>query len=164
MGTRYWHKTPHDTPYLLWQWMYTFVKYVTFATTHDLVSWLLFLNWDENSEYNVESLIMILSSPSLASLSSPSIVALIRLLWISLTDTCNNNFGISCGSMRPSILHLQKIIDNWWVHNLWMMHNQIIKGLLYLFINFWITFLLLFQCPWFISKFNCLVLRVSSSN
>ena len=60
--------------------------------------------------------------------------------------------------------HLQTIICNWWLHDLWMMHNPVIKRLLYLFIDFWVPFLLLFQWTWGISKFNCLALRFSSSS
>ena len=69
--------------------------------------------------------------------------------------------------MRFSVtinFYLQTIIDNWWLHNLWMMHNPVINRLLFMFINFWIPFLFLFQCPWFISIFNWLALRFSRSN
>ena len=81
--------------------MYTFGRYATFATTHELVSWHHFLNWGGNSEHNVESLIMILSPSSLAYFSPPSILALTILLRGSLTGTCTNNFGTSCGSVGP---------------------------------------------------------------
>ena len=60
--------------------------------------------------------------------------------------------------------HLQTIICDWWLKNLWMMYNPVIKILLYLFTDLWVPFLLLFQCPWCISVFNCLALRFSSSN
>ena len=46
--------------------------------------------------------------------------------------------------------HLHKIINNLWLHDLWMMHNTVIKRLLYIFINFGIPFSLFFQWPWFI--------------
>ena len=72
--------------------------------------------------------------------------------------------------MEPVAVHCnhqfspQTIIDNWWLHDLWMVYNPVIKILLYLFINFGIPFSILFQCPWFISKFNYLELRFSRSN
>ena len=60
--------------------------------------------------------------------------------------------------------HLQKIICNWWLHDLWMIHNPVIKRLLYLLIDHWIPFSILFQLPWCISRFNFLALIFSSSN
>ena len=78
-----------------------FGRYATLATTHDLVSWRFLKNCGGNTERNVELLIMILFSASLASLSTPLYLSLTRLLWSSLTDTCSNNFGTSCGSVWP---------------------------------------------------------------
>ena len=60
---------------------------------------MTFFNWVGNSECNVESLIRVLSFSYLASFSPPSFVLLTRLLWSYLTDTCNNNFVTSCGSV-----------------------------------------------------------------
>ena len=54
-------------------------------------------NWGGNNECNVESLIIVLFSVSLASLSTPSNGSLTRLLWSSQTDTCSNNLGTICG-------------------------------------------------------------------
>ena len=140
--------------------MYTFVIYSTFTTTHNLASWWHFFYWGGNIERNVESLVIILSSSFLASLIPLSIVALTRLLWSSLTYTWNNNLRFSV----TINFYLQKIIDNCWLHNLWMMHNSVIKRLLYMFINFLINFSLLFQCLWCSSIFNCPVFTFSSSN
>ena len=97
-------------------------------------------HWGDNSERNVESLIMILFSASLTSLSPPLYVSLIRLLWSSLTDTCSKKIETSYGPVGTSIFNFQfhTIIDNWWLHNLWMLHNTVIQRLLYLFIYFWI--------------------------
>ena len=122
-----------------------------------------FLNWGGNSECNVESLIMILLSSYHAYFIPSLSVSPTRLLWSSLTDTCSNNFVTSCVSVWPSILHLQKIIDNCWLHNLWMIHNTLITRLLYLFINLWISFSLFFQCPRYSSIFNFLALWFRSS-
>ena len=52
---------------------------------------IFFYSWGGNSELNVESLIMILSSSSLASLSPPSFVALTSLLLqVSARELHNN--------------------------------------------------------------------------
>ena len=94
--------------------MYNFGRYASFATTHDFVSWRHFFIWGCNSKSNVESLMIILSSSFLDSLSPPFSVSLTRLLWSYLTDTCNNNFGASCASLRPSIFTFRqslKIVD-----------------------------------------------------
>ena len=141
--------------------MHTFGRYATFTTTRNLVSWRNFFNWGGNSELNLESLIIILSSLSLSSFSPPYYMALIILLWSSLTDTCNNNFRTSFVTIH---FHLQTIIWNWWLHELWRIHNPVIKRHIYLFIYFWVPFSLLFQLPWCISKFNFLALRFISSN
>ena len=113
-----------------------------------------FFNCGGNSEHNVESLIMILFSASLASLSPPFSLSLTGLLWSPLKDTCSNNFGTSCGSVWPSIINLQTIIDIFLLHNLWMVHNPDIKRLLYLFINFWISFFTM-VCTWSFSRGDC---------
>ena len=42
--------------------MYTFGRYTTSTTTHDLVSCWFFFNWGSNSERNVESLDLIYST------------------------------------------------------------------------------------------------------
>ena len=62
-----------------------------------------FFNWGGNSERNVESLIRILSYSFIASFIPPSFVALTIFSWSYLTDTYNNNFGTSCGSVWQSI-------------------------------------------------------------
>ena len=69
---------------------------------------------------------MILSSSSLDFFNPPYIVALTGLLWISLTDTYNNNFVTSCGSVWPSIFTFRQslIIGDsktcWWcIIQLW---------------------------------------------
>ena len=78
--------------------MHTFVRYATLQ--------------GGNCELNVESLIMILSSLSLAYFSPPYIVTLTRLLWSSLTETCNNCYGTSCDSVWPSISTFRKSLKN----------------------------------------------------
>ena len=62
----------------------------------------IFFNWGGNSERNIESLIMKLSSSSLAYFIPPLSESLTILLWSYWIDTCNNNFGTSCGSVWPS--------------------------------------------------------------
>ena len=57
-----------------------------------------------------ESLIMILSSLSLASLSPPSSIGLTMLLFSSLTDTCNNTFGTNYGVVCPSTVILMQLL------------------------------------------------------
>ena len=64
---------------------------------------LKFLNWGGNNEHNVESLIMILLSESIASLIPPSSGSLTRMLWSYLTETFSNNFGTIFGLVWPSM-------------------------------------------------------------
>ena len=54
------------------------------------------------------SLMMMLSSKFLASFIPPSSGEIIVLLFSSLTDTCNNNFGVNCCSYCPSIDNLMQ--------------------------------------------------------
>ena len=68
-------------------------------------------NLGGNSELNVESLIIILFSPSLASLIPISLVSLQRLLWSSLTDTQSNNFGTRWGSVWSSNTTLRQSLE-----------------------------------------------------
>ena len=64
---------------------------------------MTFFNWGDNSERNVESLIIILFFAYIPSLIPPSTVSLTRLVWSSITDTCSKTFGTSCGSVGPSM-------------------------------------------------------------
>ena len=66
------------------------------------------LNWDGNSERNVESLIIILSYSSLASLRPPSLGSLTGLFWSYLMNTWSNNFGTSWGSIWSSNITLRQ--------------------------------------------------------
>ena len=72
---------------------------------------IFFNNWDGNSECNVESLIIILSSSSLVSLRLSSYVSLTRLLCSSLIATCSNNFGTSWGSVWISNITLIQSLE-----------------------------------------------------
>ena len=66
------------------------------------------LSWGCNMLRNVESLMIILSSTSLEYFSPPSTGVLSILLFISLTDTSNNNFGTSCGASQTSVDNLRQ--------------------------------------------------------
>ena len=59
-------------------------------------------------------------------------------------------------------VYFKKIIENWVLQKLWMMHNPIIKRLLYLLIDFWILFSLLFQWLWYSSGFIAFSLDLSA--
>ena len=60
----------------------------------------------DNMLRKVESMMMMLSSVSLASFSPPSSGGLTMLLYSSLTDTFNNNFGTNCGPACPYIYNV----------------------------------------------------------
>ena len=68
-------------------------------------------NCGGNSERNVESLIIILPSSSLASLIPPSFGSLTRLLCSSLTDTWSNNVGTSWGYVLSSNITLRQSLE-----------------------------------------------------
>ena len=61
-----------------------------------------------NSELNLESLIMILFSASLAFLIPPSAGSLTRMLWGSRTETHSNNFGTICGLLWTPMFTFRK--------------------------------------------------------
>ena len=48
--------------------------------------------------HKVESMMIILSSAYIASFGTPYGGVIYMLLFSSLIDTCNNNFGTNCGS------------------------------------------------------------------
>ena len=68
-------------------------------------------NCSDNIECNVESLIMILSSSSLASFIQPSFGSLKNISCNSLTETWSNNFGTSCGSVWSSDITLRQSLE-----------------------------------------------------
>ena len=68
----------------------------------------IYFNWGDNSELNVESLKIILSYSSLASLRLPSLGSLTRLLCSSLMETWSNKCGTSWGSVRSSNITLRQ--------------------------------------------------------
>ena len=59
------------------------------------------INWGGNNERNVESLMMILSSASVAYLSPQSTGSLTIMLWSSQMETCSNNFGTTWSLRWP---------------------------------------------------------------
>ena len=64
---------------------------------------LILFCWGDNSERNVESLMMILFSTYLASLSPPSYRSLTSLLWRYITYTCSYNIGTILVLVWPSM-------------------------------------------------------------
>ena len=99
------------SPYLLfWEFWLRSLSFFKYRSRHDSNYECILLADMQNLQpqmtlylHEVESLMMILSSSSLVSLSLPLSASLTRLLWISLTDTCSDNFGTICGSVWPSI-------------------------------------------------------------
>ena len=100
--------------------MYTFGRYTTLTTTHNLVSWRQNLNWDGNNERNIESLIMLLFSASIASLSPPYTGSLTSMLWSSWTDNCGKKLeqvAVQCDhqcslSYNHWQLVISQLVDN----------------------------------------------------
>ena len=68
-------------------------------------------NWCSNSERNVESLIINLSSSSLASFRPPSLGSLTRILSSYLMNTWSNNFGTSWGCVLSSNITLRRSLE-----------------------------------------------------
>ena len=66
------------------------------------------LSWGGNMLRKVESIMMMLSSASIASFSSPYSVGITILCYSSLTDTCNENFGTNCYPADLSIDNLRQ--------------------------------------------------------
>ena len=61
-------------------------------------------------------------------------------------------------------VHFQTIIKNWWLLNLWMMHNPVIKRILYLIIDFKTLCLPCFNLPQSSSWFSLFVMWFSNSD
>ena len=95
--------------------MYTFCIYKTFTTTQNLVSCGIYFIWGGNSELNVEPLIMILFSESIASLSLQFTGSIKRPLWSYLMYAYSNNFGTICGLVWQSLFTFRQTlkIDDW---------------------------------------------------
>ena len=59
---------------------------------------VIFLGWGGNMLRKVESMMIILSSVSFSSFSTPYYGVITMILFCSVTYTCNKNFGNNCGS------------------------------------------------------------------
>ena len=84
------------------------LAYIQHSQPHITLYWaVIILSCGGNMLRKVESLITIIYSTSLAYLSPHSSGVLTIILCISLTNTCNKNFGTKCGYAGPSIDNLR---------------------------------------------------------
>ena len=115
---------------------------------------VVFLIWCYRMLCKVESLMMILLSAYLSSLITTYYGVLNILLFSSLTEAFNNNFG---DNFLVTINgDVKKIICYWVLHNLRIIYNPFVKVLFDLLINFCMTMALRNNWPQSIELYNFL--------
>ena len=105
--------------------MHAFGRYATLTPTHNLYQEVIFLSWGGRIFFNVESLMVILLSLSVASFGTPSYGVLTMKLCSSRAEFYNNNFGIK--KIRVVInRYINTILFDCRLHNLRMIYNPMV--------------------------------------